>query len=511
MKFNGYLLSEEIRDILLSERLRSEPDKAELSRVRICTYTPKELERDTLYITTPQVLEKIQGRERGHSFIVPGKIRISGFQGDLLLVRGDISLIELYNRIEEILFRYSQWEASLRDVIVNHLPAKELFVRSADIIRNAMLAANEEFGFLFFYNPTHNNVYKESPVVSPDVEKVTLGNTGMKDLLGDPDFVKRLNSRKPIYYPGSSRRRKKLIQNIYLNSSLVARVIIDGVDADIKKKDVLLIKVLAEYLGRSIAENEVALTNQSKDIEDLLLTFLNQTYENRNRYLRILSRYHWSDEDTYLCVSLSSDKIPNRDNVLNIFSLNLCHNIHEAYFVQNDDISITIVINLSRSKRSVAEIAAICEQTGATLNMYYGISRPCRGIYSLHYAWRQSLFANRTAYRKKERLLYFDNCQLEYYLSEFFHENTPDMALPDALRRLQKYDEENNTQLVHCLRVYLENQGNVSASARELYVHRNTMLYQIERIREIGMTDLDSYEERLALEIALKALEYSRR
>ena len=85
------------------------------------------------------------------------------------------------------------------------------------------------------------------------------------------------------------------------------------------------------------------------------------------------------------------------------------------------------------------------------------------------------------------------------------------MALPDALRRLQKYDEENNTQLVHCLRVYLENQGNVSASARELYVHRNTMLYQIERIREIGMTDLDSYEERLALEIALKALEYSRR
>ncbi|MBR2801039.1 MAG: helix-turn-helix domain-containing protein [Erysipelotrichaceae bacterium] len=506
MKWNTYLIREELKDILIADHIRSKPDRAVLQRIRICPQLPEETEKDTLYVTTAEALKSKKGVG---AFICPGMTE-SRPAGDLLCVREELSLYEIYNRLEEVISRYEEWERSLQEVIALHLPARELFVRSASVIHNAMLAANEEFGFLFFHNPTDQNVYKESPVFAPHIEKVTLGNTGMKDLLQDADFVKTLNSRRPIYYPGSSRRRKKLIQNIFMRDSLVARLIIDGVDADITEKDILLIQILAEYLSRSISESNVALTNQPKDIEDLLRSFFDQSYENRNRYLRILTRYHWSDEDTYLCISLSSDKIANRDNVLNIFSLNLCHNIREAYFVRNNDESISIVIDLTRNQYSVEKIAEICTGTAASLNMYYGISRSCRSIYDLHYAWRQSLFAVRIARRQEKRLVYFDDCQLEYYLSEFFRENTADMAMPDGLQRLLKYDEENDTQLVRCLSVFLENQGNYAESARKLYMHRNTLLYQVEKIREVSEMDLDSPNTRIVLQIALKAMEYGR-
>jgi DNA-binding PucR family transcriptional regulator len=43
-----------------------------------------------------------------------------------------------------------------------------------------------------------------------------------------------------------------------------------------------------------------------------------------------------------------------------------------------------------------------------------------------------------------------------------------------------------------------------------LYVHRNTLLYRLQRAAEIGKFDLDKAETRLAIQLALRAYEISR-
>jgi sugar diacid utilization regulator len=59
--------------------------------------------------------------------------------------------------------------------------------------------------------------------------------------------------------------------------------------------------------------------------------------------------------------------------------------------------------------------------------------------------------------------------------------------------------------LVETLEAYFACGGNLSAAARDLHLHRNSLLYRLHRARERLGHDLDDPERRLALEVALKA------
>lgn len=72
------------------------------------------------------------------------------------------------------------------------------------------------------------------------------------------------------------------------------------------------------------------------------------------------------------------------------------------------------------------------------------------------------------------------------------------------------YQEHSKGQLLETLRVYFQNRSNVMKTARALYIHRNTLLYRLERIRELGGFDLDDAETRLRLQLALRADELTR-
>jgi cytidylate kinase len=56
---------------------------------------------------------------------------------------------------------------------------------------------------------------------------------------------------------------------------------------------------------------------------------------------------------------------------------------------------------------------------------------------------------------------------------------------------LARYDASHNTRLVETLEAFFANLGNVSQAAESLFLHRNSLLYRLERIREITEMDLD--------------------
>lgn len=61
----------------------------------------------------------------------------------------------------------------------------------------------------------------------------------------------------------------------------------------------------------------------------------------------------------------------------------------------------------------------------------------------------------------------------------------------ETLGKLIQYDEKNNTDVCHFLQVWLKHSGNPSKVAAELYVHRNTVAYRINKVKTIlGCKDL---------------------
>ena len=77
-----------------------------------------------------------------------------------------------------------------------------------------------------------------------------------------------------------------------------------------------------------------------------------------------------------------------------------------------------------------------------------------------------------------------------------------------ALIRLLRYDRKHDNNLCRVLYVYLTTDRNAAEAARELYLHRNTMLYKISKIEEILGQSLDDCMFRSRLLYSYYVLEY---
>lgn len=74
-----------------------------------------------------------------------------------------------------------------------------------------------------------------------------------------------------------------------------------------------------------------------------------------------------------------------------------------------------------------------------------------------------------------------------------------------VLGPLQRYDDRHGTTLVETLRIYFTCDGNVTEAARRLYVHRNTLLRRLQRIREVLGFDPFEGSHRLNFQLAFAA------
>jgi purine catabolism regulator len=74
----------------------------------------------------------------------------------------------------------------------------------------------------------------------------------------------------------------------------------------------------------------------------------------------------------------------------------------------------------------------------------------------------------------------------------------------DTLGRLLDYGPSSG-DLIDTLEGYFLARGNVSRAAALLHVHRNTLIYRLQRIAEIADINWEHAEDQLALQLALKA------
>lgn len=71
------------------------------------------------------------------------------------------------------------------------------------------------------------------------------------------------------------------------------------------------------------------------------------------------------------------------------------------------------------------------------------------------------------------------------------------------IRRLQEYDEKNQTALLKTLQFFLQTDSNVHQAAKELFIHPNTMHYRLKRIREVSGLDTKDPIQKTAVYLEL--------
>ena len=79
----------------------------------------------------------------------------------------------------------------------------------------------------------------------------------------------------------------------------------------------------------------------------------------------------------------------------------------------------------------------------------------------------------------------------EMFIREVFGNEIPDVFSEENMITIQKF---------------FENNLNISETARQLFVHRNTLLYRLERLEKIIGLDIRKFEDAMTIKIAMMVL-----
>jgi PucR family transcriptional regulator, purine catabolism regulatory protein len=124
------------------------------------------------------------------------------------------------------------------------------------------------------------------------------------------------------------------------------------------------------------------------------------------------------------------------------------------------------------------------------------------GIRRSHAEARQALQLGRRMQGPGRVTLFGD---LGVYRLIFAAEGLPELSdlYTQSLGDLLAYDRQNNADLVSTLDAFFAANGSPKEAAERLGVHRNTVLYRLDRIRDITGYDLDDAGLRLRLQLSL--------
>ena len=137
-----------------------------------------------------------------------------------------------------------------------------------------------------------------------------------------------------------------------------------------------------------------------------------------------------------------------------------------------------------------------------------GISRQAAGLPGLRAACREAKDAIGIAAELGERATttYYGDLKLYQLLLALKERNLGNLHqfYEDALGPLVEHDNRKQSDLIRTLSGFFAANGNLAKAAQELDVHRNTLVYRLERIADLTKLDLDDADNRLILHLALK-------
>jgi sugar diacid utilization regulator len=161
-----------------------------------------------------------------------------------------------------------------------------------------------------------------------------------------------------------------------------------------------------------------------------------------------------------------------------------------------------------RLTRAATALSRELDESLAGFHVTIGHSRRAADPVDLYRAGNEARLAVNVGEADGRELLAFEDTGAYRLLLPAMSEDPGELErfYAETIAPLVAYDEQYETELVMTIETYLGNDGNVAATAKQLFTHRHTIRYRLERARDLCGHDVSVTEGREKLGLGLKAM-----
>lgn len=287
------------------------------------------------------------------------------------------------------------------------------------------------------------------------------------------------------------------------------------------EEEVSLLHKTGQIIALSCEQNNVSKIAHENRAHFFLHFLMHHNQATSEEIKKICSFYGFNYHKTWVCAVFSLQCCSNDAQKRKIIALlkdllkQTVPDENTVFLCANDALFCTFFLfpqgfSQIQAIKETRQMTALIDQRlkhAAGVPVPIGISRCYSQIHNLHTALDDSLQAfNLQQHLKRNTPASFLH-QMPYHLLANYYKQDVDSLIKVTLQPLLDFDAANHTDLTATLKVYFHSKFNSSVAAKTLYLHRNTMLHRIEKIKELLHTDLQDIDENFLLYLGLCSLD----
>ncbi|MBM7556415.1 PucR family transcriptional regulator [Halanaerobacter jeridensis] len=292
----------------------------------------------------------------------------------------------------------------------------------------------------------------------------------------------------------------------------------------LQEQDFLAIRQAVYALTLKLHQNNLIQNLARKCSNELIEDLLQGKIKDKNEIIKRGELAGWDLTVPYqmFIISFKSDATLTKENgERSLYKYELeekvIHSLHRIirttlstkYITFSYDDDILLLIHYQEQSDEIkSDIKNISEQLSNKFNqLKFSIGAGCfiEDCSQISKSYQQGLYTLDflAATNQEQRVFFYKELGVLRLLWQLDKEQLADFV-DEFLADLLDYDQNNNTNWIETLGVYLKTGGSIQQSANLLPIHPNTMRYRINRIQEILGVDLHDFEVRSNLAIAYK-------
>lgn len=187
-----------------------------------------------------------------------------------------------------------------------------------------------------------------------------------------------------------------------------------------------------------------------------------------------------------------------------------------TYVEKSDRILILYGAEAAKDDREIKKKAlAFCEkilyelkEKAMVSQLIIGLGRSYEGVDQLWRSHEQAkLIVENLSKASSSNILHYDDLGLYRFFSYDGLQNELVEFYSTTIKPLVEFDRTSNSELVSTLKYYFQYNGNMKKMAQNMHMHYNTIIYRLQKIKDIIGMDIEDPDIRLNLEIALKIMD----